>query len=173
MLRHQGFRTLSPHIAFDVYDSQLFGHKLFMNELQAVIGDYQMDVMPEWISARRRYAQLYRTMLEAKPLPNVVPGERLDTVPSYLHMHILTSERDALRGHLHELGIEARTHYSIPLHLLTASRIAYGFEPGDLPRTEAFCNRVLTLPAAPHLEEADIEYVVRSIRNYFDRTARA
>jgi dTDP-4-amino-4,6-dideoxygalactose transaminase len=173
MLRHQGFQTRSPHVAFDAYDTHLFGHKLFMNELQAVIGDYQMDVMAEWIATRRRYAQLYRTRLERLSLPLVVPPERPDTVPSYLHVPILTPERDALRDYLRERGTEARTHYSVPLHLLTSSRLAYGFKPGDLPRTEAFCARVLSLPAAPHLDDGDIEHVVHSVRGYYDQKARS
>jgi len=163
-LRHQGFRTGSRHVAFDRYEVHRFGHKMFLNELQAIVGDHQMDVMPEWNTRRRRHALRYRDALEGLPL--TVPREPDGTRSAFLHVPILTPQREALRAHLADRGIAARIHYAIPVHLLAAARATYGFEPGLCPVAERYCDQVLSLPGAPHLSDDDVEDVIGAIRAF-------
>jgi len=83
------------------------------------------------------------------------------------HLYVVrTQQRDALRGHLRERGINAGLHYPIPPHLQPALA-NLGYRRGDLPVAEALAETVLSLPIAPELSEEQIHVVCRGVREFF------
>lgn len=69
-----------------------------------------------------------------------------------------------LLEYLNENGIAATSHY-VPLHTSPMGR-RFGYEPGDLPVTEAVFSRLLRLPIYPILSEYEQMKVVSKLRNF-------
>ncbi len=164
MMRHHGNWGSMPPAS---YDTQIFGYKMYLNEIQAAVGADQLSVMDEWVTARRRNAATYTRLLGTSGLPVEVPPEKPYAWPSYLHYVIRTDARDGLREYLASRGVEAKMHYSIPIHLHQAFVQRFGFRRGMLPVAERFCERALSLPVAPHVTEDDIQQVVEHIKTFF------
>jgi dTDP-3-amino-2,3,6-trideoxy-4-keto-D-glucose/dTDP-3-amino-3,4,6-trideoxy-alpha-D-glucose/dTDP-2,6-dideoxy-D-kanosamine transaminase len=172
-IRHQGFPPTPPWDDPRPFVSRVFGHKMFLNELQAIIGDHQMDVMPEWIADRRTRAHAYAERLSTScPEVYVKTDAAPDTYPTYLHVGVLADERDALWRWLEAAGIEARAHYAVPVHLHPACIDRFGFRAGAYPVAERYCRRTLSLPGAPHLDSDAIESVVDTIIAFYARQQR-
>ena len=97
-------------------------------------------------------------------------GSRLfagtDERGSYVLCIIQKDDRDDLRRHLLERGIESPVYYGIPLHLQKAS-VSLGCGPGDFPVAEEQARRVLTLPHHQCLSEAKIRTVASEVNAYY------
>lgn len=98
---------------------------------------------------------------------------KLPTIPEYCesnyHMfYILLNsekERNELMDKLKENEILSVFHY-IPLHT-SPMGIKYGYKLGDLPITEDLSGRILRLPMFMELKEANIQYIIENIKNFF------
>jgi dTDP-4-amino-4,6-dideoxygalactose transaminase len=71
---------------------------------------------------------------------------------------IETSERDRVRSALQDAGIQTAVHYPLPIHLQKAYAHLH-YRRGDLPVTEALCERCLSLPIYPELSKEKISRV--------------
>lgn len=85
----------------------------------------------------------------------------------YLHFVIRLRERDALRQHLVEHGVDARIHYDPPPYLHRAFRDRLTYRQGDFPITEAICRECVSLPCHPGVGEAEVDYVVEQVAGFF------
>ncbi|OPX33113.1 MAG: dTDP-4-amino-4,6-dideoxygalactose transaminase [Desulfobacteraceae bacterium 4484_190.1] len=75
--------------------------------------------------------------------------------------------RNGLMNYLKSRGIGAVFHY-LPLHLSTVGS-SLGGKDGQLPVTESVSGRLLRLPLFYELKEDEQDYIVESIRSFFDR----
>ncbi|GAH58579.1 unnamed protein product, partial [marine sediment metagenome] len=73
---------------------------------------------------------------------------------------------DRLKDYLKKKGIETKIYYPLPLHLQKVYR-NLGYSDLDLPIAERASKEVLSLPIYPELREAQIEFVVNEIKNFF------
>jgi dTDP-4-amino-4,6-dideoxygalactose transaminase len=65
-------------------------------------------------------------------------------------------------------GISTGIHYPIPIHLLEAYK-DLGYKVGDFPVTEEYANKILSLPMFPELSHEQVEYVAKSIIEFYER----
>jgi dTDP-3-amino-3,4,6-trideoxy-alpha-D-glucose transaminase len=164
MMRHHGNWGTTLQAAYEI---QMLGYKMYLNEIQAAIGADQLAVANQWVEARRRNAATYTRLLTEARAPIELPPQRDYAWSSYLHYVIRTDDRDALREHLLAQGIEAKIHFAIPIHLHRAFARAFGIPRGTFPAAERLCDRVLSLPVAPHVTDADVHTVVGHIGAFF------
>ena len=68
--------------------------------------------------------------------------------------------------HLSRHGIGSRIHYPVPIHLQECAK-SLGYGPGSFPVTERLARRILSLPIYPELTEAEVAYVITTIRSFF------
>ena len=54
-------------------------------------------------------------------------------------------------------------YYPKPMHLQTAFA-ELGYQKGDFPVSESLCERVVSLPMHPYLDESDIHFVSNAVR---------
>ncbi|MEA3325368.1 MAG: DegT/DnrJ/EryC1/StrS family aminotransferase, partial [Euryarchaeota archaeon] len=74
--------------------------------------------------------------------------------------------RDSLVAHLGEEGIGTGVYYPIPIHMQPFYR-KLGFQD-SLPVSERFADEVLSLPVHPAVSGDDLDYIVETIKEYFE-----
>ena len=72
-------------------------------------------------------------------------------------------QREYLQKELKEQGIPTMIYYPKPMHLQTAFA-QLGYSQGDFPVAESLCDRVLSLPMHPYLDESDIKFVCNAVK---------
>ena len=79
--------------------------------------------------------------------------------------------RDALASTLADNGVMTKVYFD-PVHLTEFYRAKFGFQEGMLPMTERLSQEVLTLPLFPTMKRHEMDYVIRTIEEFFDETLR-
>ena len=149
----------------EAYYSEEEGFNSRLDEVQAAILDFKLPKLDDDVRERQRIAEQYTDGLagvgDITP-PSVRPGR---THQFYAYT-VRTKDRDGLRRHLLEHGIETKINYPAPIHLMRGySFLAYS--PGDLPVTERLAGQILSLPLYPGLPEEAVARIVVSVKNYF------
>ena len=152
MLRNYGQKEKYKHL-FRGYNRRL-------DTMQAAILRVKLKYLEKWNSARRWNAKLYQKHLEGSGI--VVPGEA-GGAESVWHLYVIRTERrDALKDYLVSKGINAGIHYPIPIHLQPAYH-DLGYKRGDFPVTEAYADRILSLPMYAELTDGQIEFISQTV----------
>jgi dTDP-4-amino-4,6-dideoxygalactose transaminase len=141
-----------------------WGYNCRLDNLQAAILDLKLKKVPEWISQRRRLAAIYDEELadvgEVKRPPGPDGGAYFDIYQNYV---IEAQKRDGLAAHLASRGIETLISPGpVPNH-----RQPVGLDHFHLPRTEALCATVLSLPLNNELDEDQVLEVAGAIKDYY------
>jgi dTDP-4-amino-4,6-dideoxygalactose transaminase len=106
------------------YEHLEVGYNYRLSNVLAAIGRGQLAVLDERVAARRAINARYRELLEAVPGISFMPEAAYGQPSWWLSVLLVDPEqfgadRDAIRVHLAELGIEARPAWK-PLHLQPA-----------------------------------------------------
>jgi dTDP-4-amino-4,6-dideoxygalactose transaminase len=158
------------------YHHQVVGLNSRLDALQAAVLRVKLPHLDEWIAARQRKAQQYELMFldsglsEEVQVPFVRPGAR--HIFHQFVIRVAADKRDALRNHLRDHEVGTDVYYPVPLHLQEC--FAYlGYREGDLPASESAAKETLALPVYPELTDAQQDYVVNKIVEFFNpaRTA--
>ena len=79
---------------------------------------------------------------------------------------IRTEKRDELKEFLKAKGIPTKIYYPQVLHLQEAYRFL-GYKKGDFPMSEKLVKTVLSLPIHSELDEEQLGYIVKSVREFY------
>ncbi len=157
LLRVHGQRKKGQHA--------LYGFNSRLDELQAVVLRIRLKTLDEDNKRRREIANSYTQAFQnIKDL--IPPPEFKDRLSVYHRYVVRTPKRDELASFLKAKGIETGVQYPLPLHKQEAW-IKEGFERYELPVSEKICSQVLSLPLYPELEEEEIQYVIKSVKEFF------
>jgi len=152
MLRNYGQKEKYKHLCR--------GYNRRLDTIQAAILRVKLKYLDKWNAARRWNANLYQKHLEGSGV--VVPGQA-GGAEAVWHLYVVrTEQRDALKDHLLSKGISAGIHYPVPIHLQPAYQ-DLGYKRGDFPVTEAYADRILSLPMYAELTSRQIEFVAQNI----------
>lgn len=136
-----------------------------LDSLQAAVLHAKLPRLTGWTEARRTNAAIYDEMLAG--VSGVVrPRVRSGNFHTYHQYTIRARERDRLRSHLRQRGLETGLYYPRPLHLQRCFA-ELGYRPGDLPVAEAACREVVSLPVFPELGRERAAGVARAIRDFY------
>jgi dTDP-4-amino-4,6-dideoxygalactose transaminase len=158
-------RALRVHGETRKYHHEYVGYTARLDTLQAIVLLEKLPLLEQWNRERRAAARFYTSAL------GEIDELRLPTEPagseSVWHLYVVrTSEPERLRDFLAERGIQTGRHYPEPAHLAPAYR-GLGFAPGDFPVAETLAREALSLPLYPGIEQAQLEWVCESVRDYF------
>jgi dTDP-4-amino-4,6-dideoxygalactose transaminase len=137
-----------------------------LDNIHAAILDLKLKRLPGWIQRRQEIARIYHHGFSGVPQlhlpsPPLEEGPHIDVFQNY---EIEAKDRDALRGHLAERGVETMTPWGGKgVHQFQA----LGLTHHSLPRTERMFERVLMLPMHPDLSDEQVEYVIETVRGFY------
>jgi dTDP-4-amino-4,6-dideoxygalactose transaminase len=163
LLRSHGMTTLTwdrhrGHASgYDVVEP---GFNYRIDEPRATLAIARLARLDADNARRAAAAALYRERLERLPgiTPTAVAPEGTRSA-DHLFTAVLDQgiDRDAIREALAGAGVQTSMHYP-PIHLFSAYRSEV-----ELPLTEEYARRAVTLPLFPGIGEEQIELVVRSL----------
>ena len=137
-----------------------------LDGIHAAVLFEKLKHLPEWTKKRRWVAETYTeklTGIDQLQLPQTAPNRT-----HAFHLYIIRCvDRDGLRQHLANVGIQSGIHYPNPLPMLPAYE-HLGHAASEFPNAVRFSREILSLPMYPELTQAQIEYIVEAIRNFYD-----
>jgi dTDP-4-amino-4,6-dideoxygalactose transaminase len=141
-----------------------WGYNCRLDNLQAAVLDLKLKKVPEWIGQRRRLAAIYDEELAdvgtVKRPPGPDGGPFFDIYQNYV---IEAKNRDGLQAHLASRGIETLVSPGpVPNH-----KQPVGLDHFHLPKTEALCANVLSLPLNNELGEDQVLEVAGAIKDFY------
>jgi dTDP-4-amino-4,6-dideoxygalactose transaminase len=161
-------RMISLHGSRKKYQHEILGINSRLDTLQAAILKVKIKYVDAWNRSRQDFAARYSQKLKDSGVitPYVMPG-----CTHIYHQYSIRlprgsgKTRDALVAYLKSRGIPTAVHYPISLHLQKA--FAYlGKAEGEYPFSETVASEILSLPMHTELDEEQIEYIVREIREF-------
>ncbi len=145
------------------YVSRVKGMNSRLDELQAALLRVKLRHLDRWNVRRRELARLYSDRLAGAPVILPVQPEGVEHV---FHQFVIRHpQRDRLRAHLDERGIQTLIHYPVPVHLQPAYQ-DLDYKPGDLPQAELAARQVLSLPLHPELTDEAVIRVCEAILDF-------
>jgi dTDP-4-amino-4,6-dideoxygalactose transaminase len=155
--------TFQRHMSAPDYDVTMLGYNYRMDELRASLGLAQLSKLEAWNGKRKVLTQTYRALLSRNTPQVRVPFSESSAPSAYHIMPILLPDgmpRSRLILELRQAGIQTSVHYP-PVHRFSLYKDK--FPSVNLPKTEAFAAKELTLPLHPKLESGDVERITTSL----------
>jgi len=132
-----------------------------LDELQAAILRVKLKHLDIWNNRRRANAKTYLERLA--DIDTLISPETLEGTEPVWHLFVVRhTDRDRLAVRLSERGIATQIHYPIPPELSGA--YAQNGDIGSSRIAKKLCTEILSLPMGPHLEQAQLDYVIFAIR---------
>ena len=136
-----------------------------LDEMQAAILNWGLKKLKLWNKKREILARIY--LNELKSLPIILPPDSDKDHSAAWHLFVIRSkERDELRNHLKDSGIETAIHYPKPIFEQTAYEFL-GYSGNDLPVTKKTMLEILSLPLYPELSEKQTIKICRAIKLFY------
>jgi perosamine synthetase len=145
---------------------RLIGDNWCMSEVTAVIGEYQLAKLEDFVRKRNEIAQCYETALR-----NIAEVSIFRTPSNIRHSYYkyplrLSNrvDRDTVASALkNEFGIDTGSIYYPPCHLHPWYKQNLGTREGDLPVSETLLKQVLCLPMHLGITEKTVQYVTDAL----------
>jgi len=141
------------------------GYTALLDNVQAAVLDVKLGYLPSWIEHRRHIASLFHEGLRdiaGLVIPSFNDPAYFDIFQNYV---IRTKDRDPLRQHLNDDGIETLVHWVKPVW----EHKDLALENPALPETESICREVISLPMSAETTPEHVKQTVQSIRQFFKR----
>lgn len=142
----------------DVHDS--IGYNFKFTELQACVGLAQMRKLPERIIRKKEIWDLYNTKLEGISQVKLFHNDTKYCSPWFIDA--VVENRTGLEKYLSEIGIGTRKMYP-PINAQKAYQLS-----GSYPVSERIGVNGLWLPSMVQLENDEINWICREIRNFYE-----
>ncbi|MFR9770780.1 DegT/DnrJ/EryC1/StrS family aminotransferase [Nocardia sp. SC052] len=140
----------------------------YNNRMDEVLADFlvhRISQLQRRLDRRADIAAFYTERFEPLSERGLIPPPSGRDGRCYYVYAVLTDQRDDLRRHLSDHGIETHVYYPLPLPSQPAfARFGRGRR---FPNAEAAGRRNLALPIWPELTDGDVEHVVDAVLEFF------
>ena len=168
-LRSHGRVELSEDYFSSIKDNDYIqvGYNFRMPTISAALGLSQLKKVDKVIDLRQKTARYFSQGL--KDIKGLETSKEIKGHKIVYQMYTIKLKdektRNDLQNHLAKKGIMSKVYFN-PVHLKTIYVQDYDYKKGDLPVTENLSKRVLTLPLYPGMKKEDIDYIIKSIKEY-------
>lgn len=149
------------------YDVNRLGFRYHMPNLHAAIGLSQLGKMDEISKTRRAACRYYNEHLGSISGVKVPRTDFADVTPFLYYIRVPEPDRDSLRNHLRENGVDTGIHWQ-PGHWFTLLKDC---RRGDLSVTDQVGKEVLSLPLHSMMPPETLDRVVEGVRSFFEERA--
>jgi len=137
------------------------GYNSRINATQAVLLNFQLEVLDDIIASRNHCAKSYDNAIAGKKsLHCLTSPNSLSNFHKYV---IVCDDRDGLKLFLEQRGIQTMIHYPRPLFSYELFRNSPHVAEG-ITETQPFCDKVLTLPLHTFMKEEDLLYICDTLQ---------
>lgn len=140
------------------------GFTCLLDNMQAAFLDVKLRYLPEWIVRRKAIAERYREALSDIPdllLPHYSDPRRDHVYQNYT---IRSKQGSEFSDFMKANGVEVLTQFRKPYYKHEALKLVdRGF-----PETEALSREVCSLPMCVELEDDEVEYVISTVRKFYN-----
>jgi dTDP-4-amino-4,6-dideoxygalactose transaminase len=173
LLRSHGMTTLTwdrhrGHASS--YDVVALGYNYRIDEPRAALARARLARLDDENASRRRLDRRYRELLADVDglTPTAGPGERLQS-SHHLFTVVLDEglDRDGFREEVGSRGVQTSVHYP-PVHRFSI----YHDQAPELPLTDAYAARTVSLPMFAHMTDEQQDIVVSAVTEAAGRAAR-
>lgn len=152
------------------YEMQELGYNYRITEFQAALATSQLSRLEWSIKRRNEIAKRYDEAL--KNLPILTPYRQEGIVHAF-HLYVIEvhpMRRKALYDYLRAHNIFSQVLY-IPAHTMPYYK-SLGHKDGECPVAEDYYTRCLALPMYPSLTDAEQQYVIDTIGDFYAECGR-
>ena len=160
LLRNVGRKSIGQ------YNYTEIGYNYRMNEIQAIIADEQLRLLPSMIKRRREIASLYND--EFNKLPNIQIQEIAKNVNSSYYAFIIkmkTGNLQKIRKKLEKQGIETSPMFYTVYKTQAYRKLNRNFHPCKI--SEKLDKQTFSIPLHPGLSNKQIDFVINTMKQYF------
>lgn len=161
--------ALRVHGSFERYYHKWVGLNSRLDGFQGAVLRVKLPHLDAWSDKRKENADYYRELFTDAGLAEQIglPFERENVRHIYNQFVIRVPERrDELRKFLTDSEIGTDVYYPVSLHLQECFEYL-GLREGDFPESERASRETLALPIFPELKQAQQEFVVEKIAEFF------
>jgi UDP-4-amino-4,6-dideoxy-N-acetyl-beta-L-altrosamine transaminase len=153
------------------YEQIALGYNYRITDIQCALGLSQLKRFPRFCKRRREIVNQYNAAF--KDLRYIqIPFED-NSCDSNFHLYVLLFdfekidiERAQFMLELRQRGIQTQVHY-IPVHLQPFYRKHFGTNIGDCQNAEEYYKKCLSIPLFPTLKDSQAEYIIKTIKDFF------
>lgn len=151
------------HGKYEHWDMVAEGWKYNLDDIRAALLVDQIDRLDGLHARRQAIVDRYDAGFAG------APGIVRPRVPGISAHHLYTlwvdpARRDAILHELKARGVAVAVNYRA-IHTLTYLRETLGHAPGDFPEADRIGRSTITLPLYPKLTDAQIDYVIETVRD--------
>lgn len=159
-------RSIANHGMKAKYQYERIGVNSRLDSIQAAVLDVKLKYFDKHIKARQQAAAFYDENL--KNINGLELPARVSYSTHAFHQYtIKTDKRNELQTFLQQKGIPSMIYYPGAHHLQEAYHYL-GYKKGDFPVSEQLAETVLSLPMHTELTEDQLEYIVNSVKEFFE-----
>lgn len=149
------------------YDMKYLGRNYRMTDIQAALGISQLTKLDRFIESRSELASLYSSMLSNVDF--VTTPHTKNGVRHAWHIYTILLDdsinRDEFFKYMRNSNIGVNLHY-IPVYRHSYYRNNFDMKYEDFPVAEEIFRRIITIPLYPNMDSTQLEYVVKTIKEY-------
>ena len=171
-------RSNRNHGAEPKYYHSRVGGNFRLDPIQAVVLSIKLDHLESWHAKRRENAALYTRLFQEAGLvndpvilPRAVYADKAGAFDHNYHIYnqfvVHVPQRDALRQFLLDNSVGCEIYYPLCLHQQECLQAAE-YKLQSFPIAEAAAADSLALPIFPELTVEQLEYVVATIRRFYN-----
>jgi dTDP-4-amino-4,6-dideoxygalactose transaminase len=155
-------RVLRDHGQTRKYHHTVVGWNCRMDAIQAACLAIKLRHLERGNDLRRTHAARYSSAF--KDVEEIIPPFEADYARHVYHVYaVRVQDRNEVIRHLEEKGIGCGVHYPVPVHLQEAYG-SLGYERGAFPVSEQIANEFVSLPMFPELSDAQIDFVIETVK---------
>ena len=162
---HAQGKRKSKILEMQRYDIEHYGVCSRLDNLQAALLNIKFQSIRNFIKKRRKIASIYSSQLNNLPLKlpsRYINNKNFDVYNSYV---IRTNKRKKLFEYLRRKKIEVLIYWPKPLYKHRGLKLGSKI----LPESEKICKEIISLPIYPEMSMGEINFVVKSIKNFFNK----
>ena len=159
---HEKISILRDHGQVRKYFHSVVGWNCRMDGIQGAVLRIKLRYLEAGNQRRRTHAAYYDAALSE--VEGIVTPAQSSRVRHVYHVYaIRVSDREEVMKRLADQGIATGIHYPVPVHLQEAYR-SLGHERGAFPIAERCAAEFVSLPMFPELTAAQLEIVIRGVK---------